>query len=44
MRENIAKVCDIGSESINIKASTEEGLGFTGSIEGIKAYAVCLLG
>ena len=44
MRENIAKVCDIGLENINIKASTEEGLGFTGSIEGIKAYAVCLLG
>lgn len=44
MRENIAKVCDIELENINIKASTEEGLGFTGNIEGIKAYAVCLLG
>ena len=30
--------------SINIKATTEEGLGFTGSGEGIAAHAVCLLG
>ncbi len=44
MRENIAKACNIEIADVNIKASTEERLGFTGSLEGIKAYAVCLLG
>lgn len=43
MRENIAKACNIEVTNVNIKASTEEGLGFTGALEGIKAYAVCLL-
>lgn len=44
MRENIAAALDITTEKINIKATTEEGLGFTGSGEGIAAHAVCLLG
>jgi len=43
MRENIAKVLKISVGSVSIKATTEEGLGFTGSQEGISAHAVCLL-
>ena len=43
MRENIAKVfcCDL--PCVNVKATTEEGLGFSGAEEGIAAHAVCLL-
>ena len=43
MRENIAEVCKIELSQINIKATTEENLGFTGRSEGISAHAVCLL-
>lgn len=43
MRENIANSLGISLEQINIKATTEENLGFTGQIQGIKAYAVCIL-
>lgn len=43
MRENIAEALGISLNQINIKATTEEGLGFTGSGEGIAAQAVCLL-
>ena len=43
MKENIAKVLDIDSNRINIKATTEEKLGFTGAELGIAAHAVCLL-
>lgn len=43
MRENIANVCKIELNQINIKATTEEKLGFTGRCEGISAHAVCLL-
>lgn len=43
MRENIAKACAVGPDRINVKATTEEGLGFTGSGEGISAHAVVLL-
>lgn len=39
----IAEVLDISEQRINIKATTEEGLGFTGTGEGISAQAVCLL-
>lgn len=43
MRENVAGALGIAKSQVNIKATTEEGLGFTGSGEGIAAQAVCLL-
>ena len=43
MRENIAKVCNIDVDFVNVKATTEEKLGFTGSGEGMAAHAVCLI-
>lgn len=43
MRENIAKALQIRVQQVNIKATTEEGLGFTGAGEGISSQAVCLL-
>lgn len=43
MRENIAKTLGLELNHVNIKATTEEGLGFTGSGEGISAQAVCML-
>ena len=43
MRENIANALHISEEQINVKATTEEGLGFTGSGEGISSQAICLL-
>ena len=43
MRENIAKTLGIVSSQVNVKATTEERLGFTGREEGIAAHAVALL-
>lgn len=43
MRENIARALEIEPEQVNVKATTEEGLGFTGSGEGISAQAVCAI-
>ena len=43
MIKNIAKALNIPTEDINIKATTEEKLGFTGRKEGISAHAVCII-
>ena len=43
MVKNVAKALGIEPGQVNIKATTEEGLGFTGSGEGISAQAICLL-
>ena len=43
MRENIAKALEISVNDINVKATTEEGLGFTGKKEGIAAHSVCII-
>ena len=43
MRENIAEALKIETGQVNVKATTEEGLGFTGSGEGISSQAVCAL-
>lgn len=43
IRKNISNTLGVKKEKINVKAKTEEGMGFTGSKEGISAYAVCLL-
>ena len=44
MREMIADACGVDVKYVSVKATTEEGLGFTGSGEGIAAHCVCLLG
>jgi len=43
MRENLAAHMGVTVEQVNVKATTEEGLGFTGSGAGMAAHAVCLL-
>ena len=43
MRINIAEALGIDISRVNIKATTEEGLGFTGALEGISAHSVCIL-
>ena len=43
MRKNIASVYGIDLSQINVKATTEENLGFTGEKKGIAAHAVCLI-
>lgn len=43
MRDNIAKAFCCDTECVNVKATTEEGLGFSGAEEGISAHAVCLI-
>lgn len=43
MRENIAYCCKLDVSQVNVKATTEEGLGFSGRKEGICAHAVCLI-
>ena len=44
MCENIASDCGVDISAVNVKATTEEGLGFTGALEGISAHAVCVIG
>lgn len=41
MRRNIAEVCKVDVSKVSVKATTEEKMGFTGSGDGMKAYAVC---
>ena len=43
MKNNLAHSLRVSSNRVNVKATTEEGLGFTGSLEGISAHAVVLL-
>lgn len=43
MRKNISLALNIDTDCINVKATTEEGLGFTGNGEGISSHAVCLI-
>jgi len=43
MRENIAGALGIELFQVNVKATTEEGLGFTGAMEGISSQAICML-
>ena len=43
MEENIAKALHIDVDQINVKATTEEGLGFTGTEQGISSQAICCL-
>lgn len=43
MRKNISNSCGIDIGKINVKATTEEGLGFTGNLEGISVHAVCII-
>lgn len=44
MIENISKVLGIDKDAVNVKATTEEGLGLTGKGEGISSQAICMLG
>lgn len=43
IRDNLARVMGVAPDQVNVKATTEEGLGFTGSGEGMAAHAVCLI-
>jgi 2-C-methyl-D-erythritol 2,4-cyclodiphosphate synthase len=43
MRKNISSALDIDIDMVNIKATTEEGLGFTGTGQGISSQSICLI-
>ena len=43
MAKNIASDCQVEISDVNVKATTEEGLGFTGELKGISAHAVCII-
>ncbi len=44
MRQNLASVCGVSEAVVNVKATTTEGMGFSGRLEGIACHAVTLLG
>jgi 2-C-methyl-D-erythritol 2,4-cyclodiphosphate synthase len=43
IKNNVAAALEIKADIVNVKAKTEEGLGFTGNKQGISAYAICLI-
>ena len=43
MIENVAEALELSADQVNIKATTEEGLGFTGSLQGISSQAICAI-
>ncbi len=43
MRKNIASACGIDESFVSVKATTEEGMGFTGNGDGISAQAICMI-
>ena len=43
MRKTLSTILEINIDQINIKATTEEGLGFTGRLEGIAVHSVALI-
>lgn len=43
MRKNIASACGVDVNFVSVKATTEEGMGFTGNGDGISAHAICLI-
>ena len=43
MVKNIASDCQVDVSAVNVKATTEEGLGFTGELKGISSHAVCII-
>ncbi|MCI6429750.1 MAG: 2-C-methyl-D-erythritol 2,4-cyclodiphosphate synthase [Oliverpabstia sp.] len=43
MIENVAEALELSADQVNIKATTEEGLGFTGSLQGISSQAICVI-
>ena len=43
MRENISRALTLDVDQVNIKATTEEGLGFTGKGEGVSSQAICCI-
>ena len=43
MIENVAEALKLSADQVNIKATTEEGLGFTGSLQGISSQAICVI-
>ena len=43
MIKNVADALELSEDQVNIKATTEEGLGFTGTLQGISSQAICCI-